>query len=226
MIIITSASRGIGKFLFDKFRNEGKDVIGFYNNTIPEGHVTGMYKVDLTKEEQVSNFFEENKNLLKNIILINTAGISYNSFGHKADLDSWRDVFDVNLIGSFNMIRLSLPMMREDNFGRVINFSSVVAQKGIPGTSAYASSKAALWGMSKALAVENGNKNVTINNINLGYFNIGMIEQVPEGYLESLVQSIPAKRLGMPEKILSAINFIIDTAYFNGSSIDLNGGLV
>jgi NAD(P)-dependent dehydrogenase (short-subunit alcohol dehydrogenase family) len=226
MIIITSASRGIGKFLFDKFRNEGKDVIGFYNNTIPEEHVTGMYKVDLTKEEQVSNFFEENKNLLKNIILINTAGISYNSFGHKADLDCWRNVFDVNLIGSFNMIRLSLPKMREDNFGRVINFSSVVAQKGIPGTSAYASSKAALWGMSKALAVENGSKNVTINNINLGYFNIGMIEQVPEGYLESLIQSIPAKRLGMPEEILSAINFIIDTAYFNGSSIDLNGGLV
>lgn len=226
MIIITSASRGIGKFLFDKFRNEAKDVIGFYNSTIPEGNMNGLYKVDISKEDEVLNFFNENKSLLKNIILINTAGISYNSFGHKADLDRWKDVFDVNLIGSFNMIRLSLPMMREDNYGRVINFSSVVAQKGIPGTSAYASSKAALWGMSKALAVENGNKNVTINNINLGYFNIGMIEQVPGDYLESLIQSIPAKRLGTPEEILSAVNFIINNAYFNGSSIDLNGGLV
>lgn len=226
MIIITSASRGIGKFLFDKFKSEGKEVIGFYNSTIPEGDVRNMYKVDITKEEEVLNFFNENQALLHNIILINTAGISYNSFGHKADLDRWKDVFDVNLIGAFNMIRLSLTKMREDNYGRIINFSSVVAQKGIPGTSAYASSKAALWGMSKSLAVENGNKNVTINNINLGYFNIGMIEQVPADYLENLIQSIPAKRLGKPEEILSAVNFIIETAYLNGSSIDLNGGLV
>jgi acetoacetyl-CoA reductase/3-oxoacyl-[acyl-carrier protein] reductase len=226
MIIITSASRGIGKFLFDKFKSDGKEVVGFYNSTIPEGNINDMFKVDITKEDEVLNFFKENKASLNNIILINTAGISYNSFGHKADFDRWKDVLDVNLIGAFNMIRLSLAKMREDNYGRIINFSSVVAQKGIPGTSAYASSKAALWGMSKALAAENGNKNVTINNINLGYFNIGMIEQVPKDYLENLIKSIPAKRLGTPEEILSAVNFIIETAYFNGSSIDLNGGLV
>lgn len=226
MIIITSASRGIGKFLFEKFKREGKEVIGFYNNTLPDGDDANMFKVDITKEDQVLNFFEDNVNVLNNIVLINTAGISYNSFGHKADFDRWKEVFDVNLIGTFNMIRLSLTKMREDNFGRIINFSSVVAQKGIPGTSAYASSKAALWGMSKALAVENGNKNVTINNINLGYFNIGMIEQVPGDYLENLIQSIPAKRLGTPDEISATVNFIIETAYLNGSSIDLNGGLV
>lgn len=226
MIIITSASRGIGKFLFEKFINQKKDVIGFYNSTIPEGSLNGLFKVDITKEEEVVNFFKQNSNVLKNIILINTAGISYNSFGHKADLDSWKDVLQVNLIGTFNIIRLALPIMRNDNYGRVINLSSVVAQKGIAGTSAYAASKSALWGMTKALAVENGNKNVTINNINLGYFNIGMIEQVPDDYLQSLIQSIPAKRLGDPEEIFSAVNFIIETAYFNGSTIDLNGGLV
>lgn len=226
MIIITSAARGIGKFLFDKYKNEGKDVIGFYNNTIPEGSLEGFFKIDITKEEQILKFFKDNSNLLNNVILLNTAGISYNSFGHKADLGRWRDVFEVNLLGAFNVIRLALPIMRENNYGRVINFSSIVAQKGIPGTSAYASSKAALWGMSKALAIENGNKNVTINNINLGYFNIGMIEQVPDDYLENLIQTIPAKRLGHPEEILSAVNFITDTAYFNGSSIDLNGGLL
>ncbi|MCU7618707.1 SDR family oxidoreductase [Chryseobacterium sp. PBS4-4] len=226
MIIITSASRGIGKFLFEKFKSEGKEVIGFYNTTLPEGNSDGYYKINITKEEEVIAFFDQHKDSLKDIILLNTAGISYNSFGHKANFDNWKQVFEVNLLGTFNMIRLSLPKMREDNYGRIINFSSVVAQKGIPGTSAYASSKAALWGMSKALAVENGNKNVTINNINLGYFNIGMIEQVPGDYLENLIQSIPAKRLGTPEEILSTVNFIISTAYFNGSSIDLNGGLV
>lgn len=226
MIIITSASRGIGKFLFEKFKSEGKEVIGFYNTTLPDGNTDGYYKIDITNEEEIIAFFDQHKNSLKDIVLLNTAGISYNSFGHKADFDRWKQVFEVNLLGTFNMIRLALPKMRDDSYGRIINFSSVVAQKGIPGTSAYASSKAALWGMSKALAVENGSKNVTINNINLGYFNIGMIEQVPGDYLENLIQSIPAKRLGTPEEIFSAVNFIISTAYFNGSSIDLNGGLV
>lgn len=226
MIIITSASRGIGKFLFEKFKSEGKEVIGFYNTTLPDGNTDGYYKIDITNEEEIIAFFDQHKNSLKDIVLLNTAGISYNSFGHKADFDRWKQVFEVNLLGTFNMIRLALPKMRDDSYGRIINFSSVVAQKGIPGTSAYASSKAALWGMSKALAVENGSKNVTINNINLGYFNIGMIEQVPGDYLENLLQSIPAKRLGTPEEILSAVNFIIETAYLNGSSIDLNGGLV
>lgn len=226
MIIITSASRGIGKYLFETFKERGEDVIGFYNNTIPLENTEGLYKVDITKEDQVIQFFQDNSAKLNNIVLLNTAGVSYNSFGHKADFDQWRAVFEVNLLGAFNIIRLSLPKMRSDNYGRVINFSSVVAQKGIPGTSAYASSKSALWGMSKALAIENGNKNVTINNINLGYFNIGMIEQVPEDYLQSLIQSIPAKRLGTPDEILSTVKFIIDTAYFNGSSIDLNGGLL
>ncbi|MBD8082324.1 SDR family NAD(P)-dependent oxidoreductase [Chryseobacterium caseinilyticum] len=224
MIIITSASRGIGKFLFEKLRYEGKEVIGFYNNTVPE-ITDGYYRLDITNEEQTKAFFIENRDKFKNIVLINTAGISYNSFGHKADLTQWKNVIDVNLVGCFNMINTFLGVMREDNFGRIINFASVVGQKGIPGTSAYASSKSALWGMSRALAVENGNKNVTINNINLGYFNIGMIEQVPENYMNTLVESIPAKRLGNPEEILSTVKFIIDNAYLNGASIDLNGGL-
>lgn len=225
MIIITSASRGIGKFLYEKFKSEGKDVIGFYNTTIPALKAGDLYKIDITNHEEIVNFFEKYKERLSNLILINTAGISYNSFGHKAEFENWKKVFEVNLLGAFNLIRLSLPQMRADNYGRIINFSSVVAQKGIPGTSAYASSKAALWGMSKSLAVENGNKNVTINNINLGYFDIGMIQQVPEDYLQTLIESIPAKRLGLPEEILSTVNFIIETSYLNGSSIDLNGGL-
>lgn len=225
MIIITSASRGIGKFLFEKFKSEGKDVVGFYNTTIPPNKSDDHYQIDITNQEQILKFFDQYREKLNNIILINTAGISYNSFGHKAEFENWRKVFEVNLLGAFNLIRLSLPQMRKDGFGRVINFSSVVAQKGIPGTSAYASSKAALWGMSKSLAVENGSKNVTINNINLGYFDIGMIEQVPAEYLQNLIASIPAKRLGSPDEILSTVNFIIENTYLNGSSIDLNGGL-
>lgn len=225
MIIITSASRGIGKFLFEEFKKEGKEVIGFYNNTTPD-NLENYYKIDITKNEEIILFFKKFEKQLSFLTLINTAGISYNSFGHKAELEKWKEVLDVNLISLFSLINLSLPIMREENYGRIINFSSVVAQKGVVGTSAYATSKSALWGMSKSIAAENASKNISINNINLGYFDIGMIEQVPQDYLKTLIDSIPAKRLGNPNEIYSTVKYIIDTEYLNGTSIDLNGGLI
>jgi NAD(P)-dependent dehydrogenase (short-subunit alcohol dehydrogenase family) len=226
MYIISGASRGIGKFLLEKYITEGKDVIGLYNSTLPEKFKDNYYQIDVTDEHQIDVFINTFMNQFKDIILINAAGISYNAFGHKANIDLWKKVIDTNLIGLFNLTSKLLPIMRNDNFGRVINFSSVVAQKGIPGTSAYAASKSALWGMAKALAVENGNKNITINNINLGYFNVGMIEQVPENILQDIIKSIPAQRLGNPEEILSLVNLIINNGYLNGASIDLNGGML
>jgi NAD(P)-dependent dehydrogenase (short-subunit alcohol dehydrogenase family) len=132
----------------------------------------------------------------------------------------------VNLIGSFNTIRAVLPIMREQNFGRIINFSSVVAAKGTAGTSAYSASKSALWGMAKSLAQENASKNITINNINLGYSELGMIEQVPEEFLNALVQQIPAKKLCDSIDIFKTVEFLRDCSYTNGSSIDINGGLL
>jgi acetoacetyl-CoA reductase/3-oxoacyl-[acyl-carrier protein] reductase len=115
--------------------------------------------------------------------------------------------------------------MREQGYGRIINFSSVVAQKGIPGTSAYAASKAALWGLTKSIAVENASKGITINNLNLGYFDIGMIKDVPDEMLSIIKKSIPQQKLGEPENILKAVEFLINADYMTGSSIDLNGGL-
>lgn len=225
MIIITSASRGIGKFLFDKFMSKNEEVLGFYNNTVPTTLTKNHYKIDLTNSFEINQFYELYKNDLKNIILINTAGVSYNSFAHKANIVEWKKVFDINLFGSFNLISLLLNNMREDNYGRIINLGSVVGKKGVIGTSAYAASKSSLWGLSKAIAEENAQKNITINTINLGYFNIGMIKEVPENLLERIIDTIPAKRLGDPDEIFSTVNFIINNAYLNGSEINLNGGL-
>lgn len=224
MIVITSASRGIGKFLFDAFRSQGKDVIGFYHTTVP-ANLENYYHIDITNEDEVIAFFKHYKDQLTSLVLINTAGISYNAFGHKADMVKWKEVIDVNVLGLFAMINNSLPLMRADMYGRIINFSSVVAQKGVAGTSAYAASKAAMWGLTKSICIENASKNITINNVNLGYFDIGMIEQVPNEYLTELIATIPAKRLGEPEEILKTLEFIIATPYLNGVSIDLNGGL-
>ena len=224
MIIITGASRGIGKFLFNKYRDLGLDVIGTYNGT--HSTIKGYSKVDITDYDQVSNWISENEYKLKDITLINCAGISYNSFAHKSDPKLWRSVIEVNLIGTFNCIRALLPIMRNQKFGRIINFSSVVAKKGTPGVSAYAASKSALWGMTKSLSQENASLNITVNDINMGYSELGMIENVPEKFLYLLKKDIPAKKLCDSDDIFNTVEYLRECSYINGSSVDLNGGLI
>ena len=104
--------------------------------------------------------------------------------------------------------------------------SSVTAQISTPGISAYAASKAGLWGMTKSLAAENGSKGITANNINLGYADIGMgINDVPPDYADIIKNRIPSKEFCSPEDIFNTVEYIIHTKYVNGSSIDLNGGI-
>jgi len=225
-VLITGASRGIGLFLIQKMKSSGHDVYGSYNLTKPDEALIAFFsQIDLTDDGQVAAWVSSVIKPGDQLVLINCAGTNYNAFAHKASIEKWKQVIDINLIGPFRVINAVLPFMRENGFGRIINFSSVVAQKGIPGTSAYAASKAALWGMTKSIAVENASKGITINNLNLGYFDIGMIKDVPEEMLSVIKKSIPQQKLGDPENILEAVNFLIHTDYITGSSIDVNGGL-
>ena len=226
MIILTGASGGVGKYLFDTYTKSGEEVHGTYNKSILEitksnGHYT---QVDIVNYNEVENWIKSIKSI-KDITLINCAGITYNAFAHKADVELWKNVIDVNLIGTYNVIRAVLPLMRDYGFGRIINFSSVAAQKGTPGTSAYAASKSALWGMAKSIAVENASKGITINSINLGYSELGMIDQVPEKYKEGIKAQIPSGEFCKKEEVFKCVEFIRNNNYLNGSSVDLNGGI-
>lgn len=227
MIIITGASKGIGNFLFEKYRTNGLKVLGTFNSSLFESkNQSLLYKVDISSFSEVKDWIDQIENKLENVVLINCAGINYNSFAHKADVEKWEQVIKVNLIGTFNVIRCLLPIMRKQNYGRIINFSSVTAQMGTPGISAYAASKSAMWGMTKSLAVENGLKGITINNINLGYADIGMgINDVPMEYAEKIKKSIPSNKFCSPDDIYNTVEYLIGTNYINGSSIDLNGGI-
>ncbi len=224
--IITGASGGIGNFLSKHYAELGFEVFGTYNSNKPDlPNGVSLAKVDVSNHIEIEAWINSLPLKNKKLILINSAGISYNSFGHKADPDKWRDVVNVNLFGSFNTCRYLLPFMREIDFGRIINFSSVVAQIGVHGTSAYASSKAALWGLTKTLAIENASKGITVNTLTLGYFNIGMISTVPAEMQKIIVDKIPIQGFGNPENIIKAINFLIESDYTTGESININGGL-
>lgn len=226
--IITGASRSIGKYLRKSFQDRGCKVIGTYHQTIEDiTQQADYYQVDIADYKAVQQWIQHIKNNLDKIVLINCAGISYNAFAHKADMDAWEKVIDVNVKGTFHVIRELLPIMREQGYGRIINFSSVVAHLPTPGVSAYAASKAALLGLTKSLAVENASKGITVNAINLGYVAIGMgVNDVPPAYQEKIKSQIPSGRFCSPEEILQTVDYLINTEYINGTAIDINGGLI
>ncbi|MDQ3194781.1 MAG: SDR family oxidoreductase [Bacteroidota bacterium] len=226
MILITGASRGIGKFLFEEFTKSGENVYGTYFTENPElGNNGRFYRLDVSDYGEAENLITKLTPEIKNAVLINCAGNNYTCFAHKSLPEEWSDVISTNLIGTYNMIRAILPVMREQNYGRIVNFASVVAETGIPGTSAYAASKSGLWGMTRSMAVENASKGITINNLNLGYFEIGMITEVSDEYQQVVKKKIPSGKFGDPQNILNAVNFIISSEYLTGTSLDINGGI-
>ena len=229
MIIVTGASKGIGRYLFSRFKGEKEVVIGTYHSTFTgfEQDQNDYFLVDISNFSSVQNFIYSIRNRLEKIILINCAGISYNSFAHKSEIEKWDKVIDVNVKGTFYVIHELLPLMREQNFGRIINFSSVVTQLPTPGISAYVASKSALIGLTKSLAIENGSKGITVNAINLGYVNMGMgINDVPTVYQDKIKSQIPSNRFCEPEEVYQTVQYLIRTEYVNGAAIDINGGIL
>lgn len=227
MIIIIGITGGIGDFILNKFSQSGEQIIGTYHINKPEGKIyENSVQLDITNFTEVEKFIASIKSQAKEITLINCAGISANAFAHKSSIEEWTNVINVNLTGAFHLIRATLPLMREQNFGRIINLSSIVSETGVMGTSAYAASKAGLNGMIKSIALENAKKGITINNINLGYFKTGMINTIPKEIQEKIKSKIATNEFGDPENIFTTIQFIRNTPYLNGACLDLNGGLV
>jgi len=225
-ILIAGASGGIGEFLANEFSKQGFAVYGTYNTNPPKINLTyQMDKVNVTKESEVKKWINDVADTLDEICLIYCVGSNYNCITHKAETDKWLEVINTNLIGAQLSLKHILPLMRNKRYGRIILFSSVVPQIGVPGTSAYSSSKAGLWGLTKTVAIENATYGITINTVNLGYFDIGMIKDVPTDLLNKIINSIPIGKLGDPVNILKTVEYLIATDYITGSQINLNGGL-
>jgi NAD(P)-dependent dehydrogenase (short-subunit alcohol dehydrogenase family) len=119
-----------------------------------------------------------------------------------------------------------LPYMRQQQWGRIINISSIVGQMGVPGTGAYSASKAGVLGLTRTLAVENATKNITVNALLLGYFSVGMIETIEQETQEQVRSKIPMKRFGHPRNVELAIRFLIAADYVTGSVVKIDGGLL
>ncbi len=213
MIIIYGANRGIGKYLTEQY---GLEAVGFGHD---ECEITDIEDVEVTIDRLVELDYD-----LTRTTIINCAVANTNVMLHKSEGYVWEKEVDVTIKGMYNILSSWLPIMRSNHYGRIVAFSSVVAQKGIPGTSAYATGKAALWGLTKSVAAENASKGITMNCINLGYSDIGLGTLFNEEQRKAIIDAIPMKRFCQPEEIFRTVNYIISTEYLTGTSIDLNGG--
>jgi acetoacetyl-CoA reductase len=159
-------------------------------------------------------------------VLVNNAGIVRDGFFHKMGWESWSAVIHTNLDSMFAMTRPVINGMRERGFGRVINIASVNGQKGQIGQVNYSASKAGVIGFTKALALENARKGVTVNCVAPGYIDTDMMAGIAPEVLAGIVGQIPAGRLGRAEEIAAIVAFLASdaAAFITGAVIAANGG--
>jgi acetoacetyl-CoA reductase len=159
-------------------------------------------------------------------VLVNNAGITRDGVFHKMSPAQWSDVIRVNMDSVFNMTRQVIEGMREREWGRIVNISSINGQKGQMGQTNYAAAKAGMIGFTKALALENARKGVTVNCICPGYIDTEMVQAVPETVLASIIAQIPVGRLGRGEEIADMVAFLAGehAGFVTGSTLSLNGG--
>ena len=229
-ILIIGSSGGLGQYLSRYFSDKGFQLALHYHNNKPSSEFDNhkQYQADITNESDVEKMISEVIEDFGSIdAVINNAGISKNGMSWKTSMDDWNDSIAVNLTGPFLITKHLLPHMRNQNKGRIIFMSSIVAETGFIGTSGYAASKAGLLGLTKTLSKEVANKGITVNSIALGYFNAGMINDVPLEMQEQLKKQIPVGDLGKPDELGALIEYIISdkSSYLTGQTINLNGGL-
>jgi acetoacetyl-CoA reductase len=234
LAIVTGGTRGIGAAISKALKDKDyKVVANFYNSH----DVAQQFALDNDIKVMRWNVadFNECADAVRNIedqygepvsILINNAGITKDSMMHKMEASAWDDVLSVNLTSCFNMCGAVINQMRQQNFGRIINISSVNAQMGQVGQTNYSASKAGMIGFTKALARESASKGVTVNCIAPGYIHTEMTETMPEATLRHIVSQIPMKRLGKPSEIARTALFLADpeSSFITGETISVNGG--
>lgn len=231
--VVTGGIIGIGRGISIGLKQAGYTVIATYqNNEAFAKELHADYDIDILKFD-VSDFnsCEVAVNTIKDRygsiqILVNNAGITKDAALHKMSFDQWQGVMKTNLDSVFNMCRLVIEDMRAASFGRIINISSVNAQKGQAGQTNYCASKAGLLGFTKALALETSGKGITVNAIAPGYIDTDMVRAIPEAILDKIISLIPMKRLGTVDEVAKMVQYLAadEAAYITGSTIGLNGG--
>jgi acetoacetyl-CoA reductase len=231
--VVTGGPRGIGLAITQHLKAAGYQVAALYagNEAAAEAVRKDLgvlcLKADVGDFEAVGAAFAQiEKDLGPIDILVNNAGITRDAMLHKLTPGQWTEVIRADLDSVFNTSRHVIEGMRERNFGRIINISSINGQKGQMGQTNYSAAKAGVIGFTKALAQETARKGITVNVIAPGYIDTDMVAAVPEKALEGIIASIPVGRLGKADEIAGAVLYLASdgAAFITGSTLTINGG--
>ena len=240
IVLITGASRGIGKAIAQECANQGATVLFTYlsseekaNALAAELSASGSTAKGFRSD--ASNFNEAQK-LVEDIVaefgtidvLVNNAGMTRDTLLMRMSEEQWDEVINTNLKSAFNLTKaVQQPMLRARK-GSIINMSSVVGVKGNAGQSNYAASKAGLIGFTKSIAAELGSRNIRCNAIAPGFIETEMTEVLDQAVVEGWRKSIPLKRGGQPIDVANATVFLASdmSAYITGQTIHVCGGML
>jgi acetoacetyl-CoA reductase len=230
---VTGGTRGIGLAIAERLKADGfKVAAGYSGNEKAADACASRLGVMVIKGNVGA--FEDCKRAVEQVeaelgpvdVLVNNAGITRDGVFHRMTPEQWGEVIRVNMDSVYNMTRQVIEGMRERGWGRIVNISSINGQKGQIGQTNYSAAKAGMIGFTKALALENAKKGVTVNAIAPGYVDTEMVQAVPENVLQSIVDQIPVGRLGRGEEIADMVSYLAGdrAGYVTGATLSLNGG--
>ena len=232
-VLVSGASGGLGIEIAEGLLNDGFYVVMLCNKNKSRLDPLLDRFPNQSRAIEVNFLYDVNYNTLKQEVgevdsVINCLGISSSQISWKIEKSQWEKVFDLNLNVPFRLAQLFIPEMRKNNFGRILFFSSIVAQKGVVGTSAYSASKSALLGLTKTMSSELAPSGITVNCISPGYMDKGMISEVSDDFISTILDTVPSKTLGKSQNIVHAVSFLLDEKadYLTGQSININGGVI
>ena len=239
-VIITGGSRGIGKAIAEKFAQNGaniaftcikmsEDSLALAKNLENLGIKAKAYESDASDFESALNLAENVFNDFGSIdVLVNNAGITKDNLLLRMSEEDFNDVMKVNMNSVFNNTKAVLRQMLKQKNGSIINLSSVVGVKGNAGQSNYSSSKAAIIGFTKSVALELGSRNIRCNAIAPGFIETEMTRALQEDQINEWAESIPLKRSGKPEDVANTSLFLASdmSSYITGQVMNVCGGML
>jgi len=234
VILVTGASRGIGKAIALQLKALGGNVIGTATSEHGAANISeylgdgqGLV-LNVTDDASISAMFELIKAKHGGIdVLVNNAGITRDNLLMRMKNDEWNDIIDTNLTSVFKISKAVLRAMMKKRNGRIINIGSVVGTMGNAGQVNYATAKAGLIGFTKSLAREVASRGITVNTVSPGFIDTDMTQTLTDEQKEGIFAQVPANRLGKPEEIASAVAFLASdsAAYITGETLHVNGGM-
>jgi 3-oxoacyl-[acyl-carrier protein] reductase len=233
--LVTGATGGIGGSIARALHAQGATVAlsGTRKEVLDQlaaelGERAFVVSADLSNAESVEALVPAAEAAMGSVdILVNNAGLTRDGLFMRMKDEDWDLVLRVNLDAAFRLSRAAIRGMMKKRWGRIVTITSVVGTTGNAGQANYAASKAALVGMSKALAAEVASRNITVNCVAPGFIATPMTDVLNDKQREAILGTIPAGRLGAPDDIGAAVVYLAsdEAGYMTGQTLHVNGGM-